>query len=443
MSTLAEPQQAPEGIRDAIHALWARGKSSDVRIGSGTEFSRLKAACLLACPGLSKGLQLDLALQFALRSLAMPGLTSTNSNNAAIDAEQAATILHNALLSRSETTTFLCPLDLADDLPTLQFENWSIRRYQPDELAELFGRQNLLRHQRAELLPSFYDLARWQWLVVRDTNVVEHASGPPSIARILASVDSGACNPHLEKLPAPIEKTLFFMLLAPWEDWVEESLGWRPFLLPWMYRPARSIFEVPAVPKSAQTLSWQPCYGVAADGSEYEDESPITIPVYPEGAGFPDWFNESRWRNVQTALCSVLFQGPVLHFFVRAYHEDGIDEFMAHIMAIEAALGTRSDHLPSVKSKEAGRLRSATGRVVARVEALLGCKADGALYAQLYQLRSTYIHGDQMRELVHDDRRAARRLARRVVLKLSELALTISATESRDAVLENLMRRPK
>ncbi|MDA9506534.1 hypothetical protein XI09_18240 [Bradyrhizobium sp. CCBAU 11386] len=55
-------------------------------------------------------------------------------------------------------------------------------------------------------------------------------------------------------------------------------------------------------------------------------------------------WDDTRWEIFQKARQSPLFEGPVSHFFVRAFLADGIDEVLAHMTAIEAALGLNSDY---------------------------------------------------------------------------------------------------
>jgi hypothetical protein len=62
---------------------------------------------------------------------------------------------------------------------------------------------------------------------------------------------------------------------------------------------------------------------------------------------------------VTRTLDRPLFETTIEHFFVRAFLEDPLDEFLAHITTIEAALGLKSDY------------PGATKPVATRVSALL------------------------------------------------------------------------
>ena len=48
--------------------------------------------------------------------------------------------------------------------------------------------------------------------------------------------DFGRIEPHKERFPFVIEDALFFLLLAPWEDWSRmPQVDWRGFRIPWVY----------------------------------------------------------------------------------------------------------------------------------------------------------------------------------------------------------------
>jgi hypothetical protein len=96
---------------------------------------------------------------------------------------------------------------------------------------------------------------------------------------------------------------------------------------------------------------------------------------------------------------------------VRAFCVEGVDEFLAHITTIEAALGLQSD------------FPGATRRMVKRVTTLLGALTDGDSYRHLFDLRSCYLHGRPMDEIPTKDRLLAHRLARRVVNGIADAAL--------------------
>jgi hypothetical protein len=102
---------------------------------------------------------------------------------------------------------------------------------------------------------------------------------------------------------------------------------------------------------------------------------------------------------------------------VRAFLAEPLDEFLAHITTIEAALGLRDDYPYSGRPRIGHRNITATKRLKARVSALLGAEA-GAEYDLLFNLRCEYLHGRPMGAISGKQRLTARTLARKVVNEL-------------------------
>jgi hypothetical protein len=67
----------------------------------------------------------------------------------------------------------------------------------------------------------------------------------------------------------------------------------------------------------------------------------------------------------------VLFETPIAHFLVRAFLAEGVDEFLAHITTIEAALGLRADYQKSFRlAPDRRKGMRATNRMRDRVAGL-------------------------------------------------------------------------
>ncbi len=62
-------------------------------------------------------------------------------------------------------------------------------------------------------------------------------------------------------------------------------------------------------------------------------------------------FTDATWAEMQAVRTTPLFETPLVHFLVRAFLADGIDEVMAHMTAIEAALGVEMDHKRKLRPK--------------------------------------------------------------------------------------------
>lgn len=165
-------------------------------------------------------------------------------------------------------------------------------------------------------------------------------------------------------------------------------------------------------------VTWHPQFRPDEDGGLYED---IPAVIYL-GGGFEAVsasVNDAAWESLARAMLSPLFETPV-HFLVRAFSSDGIDEFIAHMLTIEAALGLRSDY---GKEKQVLPKLNGPKRIECRISALLNSPADGALYDWLFDLRSVFLHGRQMTAIGAEYRLQAGSLARRVARAVLERAV--------------------
>lgn len=119
-------------------------------------------------------------------------------------------------------------------------------------------------------------------------------------------------------------------------------------------------------------------------------------------------------------------------------------KLMAHMTAIEASVGLRSDFpTPGQPKPPAGSSRpkqmGAKRRVVLRITALLRDTQAGSDYAKLYELRSAFVHGRPILEMISSaNRNLARSLARRIVVALVDAANATPAPTSREGFLGEL-----
>src|SRR3546814_11499303 len=72
-----------------------------------------------------------------------------------------------------------------------------------------------------------------------------------------------------------------------------------------------------------------------------------------------------------------------------------MDEVMAHMTANEAALGLEMDHKTRLRPKPDPHknVSSATGRVAARITAIMNDRPSGQAFKDLFELRSAFVHG--------------------------------------------------
>lgn len=433
---------APAALDDALNHLWSLDRIDPNVLFKTPAFVCLRAVCQDSYANTEWEQTLNFALLYALHSLGLPCLQPLTPTST-LSVPEVAQALDRAFWLETVTWTHLCPINLASDLPPLKFGPAELRHFSSKELYNLFGWEQLTKYYPSSL-PDLSDLSQFQWLVVSETRRAESTASAralPAFETILSASDPARIDPHTNRLPTAVERALLFLLLAPWEDWAEmPGIDWRGFTIPWVYSRCDDLFVRPPQPLSAHSLSWEPHMGTNRFGEEVEWEAPVELPLRDTVAQLPGILSETAWADLQAALRSPLFETPVTHFLVRAYLADGIDEFLAHLTTLEAALGTKRDYQPRPNADRHKHLRSATHRMAARVSGLLGSQDYGTMYSRLFDQRSAFLHGRPVQPISVEDRVSARRLARRVVLELIEVAGS-SETCSREDWLDTLLAK--
>jgi hypothetical protein len=436
-------EAVPDAIHQSVSSLWLVPSPGPENLFSHPAFKALQNACETAYPEQGSGTALTFALHNALCSVGMPFRLPAGRVHLAPSAADAAIILDSALRRRHGTRVHLSPLDLADELPELTFGDATVRRFSAGELASLLKLERLERTY-PKLEVDVKRLSEFHWLCVKEAITLDTEPGQRATPFLYQDLreDRGRIEPHRSKLPSAVERSLFFLLLAPWEDWSElTSVDWRAFHIPWTYTVTEDIFTHLVTPPSPDSLTWETQIATSADGEEIEYERPTYLPLSDAANTAPDMLNDTSWTALQSALQSPLFETPVAHFLVRAFAAEDIDEFLAHITVIEAALGLREDYGGSSSKTKAVSKLSATKKVAARVAGLLGDAAHGEVYQNLFHLRSAFLHGRSMGAISTEDQLQARRLARLVVNGLVRLALSHPGTHTRQMLLEELLHR--
>lgn len=421
-----------------------RAPATDVNHLQNTEdFVRFVKALQAEYTQVGSGSWTRFTLATALRRLGLACLVGGENSELAATAREVFCGLDQALRSASSTRRHLCPLDLASDLPSLSFGPNQVRTFSAMELDELFD-INGLRRSNPSWVVDTKRLSQFTWLVVDEQ--VHHETVAPdqrALPRLFANLerDFGRIEPHHTGLPIHVEDALFGLLTVPWEEIVQyRDFDWRGFQIPWIYTVDSDVFARRVTAPSPDSLAWEPASGVDASGDLYEYERPI---AYPLDAGSEDAIsmaNDSAWNNIIIARRTTLFDRPIAHFFVRGFQSSGIDEFLAHISTIEAALGQPEDHNPRSRRKINGQNPGATYRVASRISGLLGDGSLSPIYSNLFGLRSDFLHGKPMASISGSDRRRARELARKVVCALIAVASS-DPMVNREKLLDKLLDR--
>lgn len=433
----------PSELTSATEALWRSGERMMDNIYAAPAFVNLRETCRRLYPSAGSTDAVNIALSHAVHALGF-----RRSDNApaqlAVSAEVAAIRIHRAFRQKQASLMHLCPLDLADDIPNTRFGPNTVRTYTAEELDDLLDPDELSR-KNAEWRFDSQRFCRFSWLVVEETKTLSSNSGSRAFPELCLDFheDFGSIDPHEKRFPVAVEDALFALLTVPWENVTQYcQLDWRPFRIPWVYTLSDDLFTRRSVPADADTLSWEPDFYENDDGDTVEVERPRRWPLTDAPISQTAYLDDKAWSELSKARLSALFAGPVEHFLIRAFASDGIDEFLAHITVIEAALGMPDDHDPRRRFKIPEQPRQgATARVAWRLAALLNDPLAGERYSTLFKERSYFLHGQAMTIISSQMRLDARRLAHRCVCALMGAATSASPPENKDAFLNELLQR--
>lgn len=439
----AEPHMSAESsLVAALQALWSIPSPGPQNLCKRREFVTVKELIIKHYhPGKST-LGLESSISNALRSLGLPCKTTQQPTLARQELSEVAYALIHEFQRATIRRRYLCPLDMAVDLPTFQFGNAKIGRFTAAELEVLFDAPRLARCSTGIQLDA-QRLSQFHWLVIEEDVSAIGESGNRQVSWLdfHLNKDPGEVVPHGRRFPEAVERALFFLLLVPWEDWSESTeVDWRGFRAPWIYTLDDDLFTFPPPPPAPERLSWEPHF-IQVDNDEWvESERPLCLQRF---ATIEDvrLALDSRWARLQipSTLESELFSTPVEHFLVRAFLSDGIDEVMAHLIVVEAAFGTEADHKRKLRLPSDHHNESATRRVAARLSAAIGESGAAKEYLELYDMRCTYVHGRPEGRVISTKQRVlARRLARKTANALIGLAQT---PQPREDVLLDLLNR--
>jgi hypothetical protein len=217
------------------------------------------------------------------------------------------------------------------------------------------------------------------------------------------------------------------------------EVDWRGFRVPWVYTVDSDIFVRPSSPPSADTLNWEDRVYDDGYGGTVEVERPLEFRLSDEAKTEVVVWDPDRWAVVEQAKRTVLFETPIALFLVRAFLAEGVNEFLAHITLIEAALGLQADHRKSIRiAPNRHKGMPATKRMRGRLAGLLGDRRYADQYETLFNVRSAFLHDRTMAAISTNERVLARSLASKVVEALI-LATQAGPISSREEFLDTLL----
>lgn len=423
---------------EAIINLWKLSPHSWPKVAETAEFR-----CLRDCVQVDYPLEfdrpvLDFALRCALVALGMPASLGCGREYLSLQPLEATFRLDTALRKSHVKRVHLCPLNgCSGDLPTLTFGSNRVARLSEEEFKGLIDADRLIRTNPLWTIEASR-FAQFTWLIVEETVPAKPGAFFRTILDVRADL-IGSVKPHQPRFPQVVEDALFVLLLQPWEDW-RWSI-WRPFWVPWVYTVEEDIFCWTAAPPSADTLAWIPRIG--PDGIE-DGECPAEVLLDEAAPALITKLDDDCWATLLEARNGPLFETPIAHFLVRAFLADGIDEFIAHVTTIEAALGLQLDHSqrqrPAWSNPNSQRGSGATARVAARLARLLKDPDADDGFHRLFCKRSEFIHGRRIDDVIRIETLVeARRLARRAAAALIETASNEHPPTCRETYLNGLL----
>lgn len=424
----------------AMSDLWRLRPPGPDNILAHPAFERLREACRDGYSSAGKKGP-AFALSTALRALGLPCSLQKETAHLALPVEEAAKGLDAAMRATSAKRIHLVPLDLAADLPSIAFGPAKIGLLTADELRTLVDETRLKRlYPRQDFDAERF--SEFHWLIVEEMVPLEQEPEARAVPVLFMDLsrDLSQIEPHKGRFPGAVEEALFFLLLAPWESWsTMAEVDWRGFRVPWVYTVDSDIFVRLNTPPSPDTLSWEDRIYDDGCGGTYEEERPLELRLEDDVATELQVWDQSRWAMAEQAKQSILFETPIIHFLVRAFLAEGVDEFLAHITTIEAALGLRADYQKTFRvALDRHKKLRATDKMRGRVAGLLGDRRYADQYERLFDVRSAFLHGRAMTAISTKERVMARSLARQVVEALI-LATQAGAISSREDFLDGLL----
>lgn len=383
----------PDPIEARIRDLWRVSPPNEQRAFSSPAFRALEQACFAAYAGmqgsrLSGQRDSDMtqrshrdALENFFRWKGAPWY-----ENPCPSPEETAIQLHAAYLMQRVERRFFAPLDqLAlidkdqespdDEVRNLTFGHCEVTVLSSDEIKGRIAVRTLERFGGRHRFPAD-NMDGFFWLIVSD----EEDAGRPwkrtwwSILDV--DIDDVGRGPmHQSAFPPALEVALLVLLLCLKQD---EPQDWfSEFEIPWVYQITDDPFSTPAVAPDHRKLHRQPVGDLGeeievADRSDYRDVDRQQL----EAALVALW--EQVDRMLQRVGTNEENLNPLtMHFFVKGFAEQGIDQLIANIFCLEATYLVGRD----------GR-----GALQNRIARLVRSRPVGRALNDANRLRDSYVH---------------------------------------------------
>ena len=300
-------------------------------------------------------------------------------------ANEIALRLHRAFLSSQISRAYFVPLDRLSlrDRSARPHKNVTNIHFGPNEVV-LLTKSELSRRIPEDGLRRFGYLYEFPterlddryWLIV---NVKEKAGSiwNRTWRRFLYEpIGASGKTPMFKPIfPNEIEEAIFVLLLNLKKE--PKDMTWDSFTVPWIYSFTDDPFAKPNRAPDPSALSWD-FVGDHGEGFKVSNKSEEFDLTEENVQGL-----RQRWDKLQAALAKTDDENAnihplTLHFFIKAFTEEGIDEIIANISCIEATL-----RLPNEWSRK---------KSMKRYEQLVKDKNCHQWLENAYELRNNYLH---------------------------------------------------
>ena len=316
-----------------------------------------------------------------------------------------------AAFSRSEDNcVLLAPLEyvqFTSDDP-LEFGSFRIQKYSEQELSAITENETRMLFYSVSMLDLGL-LSQYWWIVAHYKTESSYPGPSFNFPRPDISVER-----NFSRFPPTIECILQTLVLYDWDKngllnrgdiqhyIVEENTRrWFGFSLPFIIRCGGSLFRPPSQPPDISPLTLEPVF----------NDDPVVIGERPRCDIF---FNQAETTSfsgelerIEKRLKAIRDHGDRWKFIdvgvkylVKAFFANELDQFLWHMVALDALLGDRKPGLTNA-------LAQRTGSVLGSSKAER--KKIGQSFKKLYDLRSAVVHGNTKLGTTHAGYLAAAR----------------------------------
>lgn len=428
----------PDEFFAAFNRVWRLPAGMDYNtILKSQEFLLLRKTTDKLCYAQIKGNLLEPFLLQGIQKLGVPCLFTSGSPLAATDESETAARCYEALMKHHAQHIYLCPLDCAGDIPQINTANASIRRFSRNELDEMLN--SLPQKRQPGYVPAdTAALSQFLWLVVRHEEKLQADFAERYWFWNTNKDNPGTVYPYKHHYPDAVESAIFLLMLATWEEWqLNEEYHWRPFDIPWVHTLSDDIFWQQQPIPSATSLTWVPHGYQDENEGWHEYEAPYGYDYSLTSDQLMPFVNAQVSSHLETAITNGLINVAARHQFVKAFLSNGVDEFLAHIVVIDACVGEISVNKALIKPLKA---LGPTGRLKYRLAGLLDDSSVKEVMHVIYKARSDYVHGNTLEKIPGEYIIQARRLARKTLNAIISEAGQSTGLK-REEFLDDILRR--